>query len=48
MLLDKVKKTGLIVLTNRIYPSGHNLIFLKMRQKIFLSAIFLRKLSIAV
>ena len=34
MLLDKVKKTGLIVLTNRIYPSGHNLIFLKMRQKI--------------
>lgn len=34
MILDRYNKSGLIVLTNRIHPSGHNQIFLAMRQRI--------------
>lgn len=34
MILDRVKKSGLILLTNRVHPTGHNLIFLSMREKI--------------
>lgn len=34
ILLDRLNKTGLIVLTNRIHPSGHNLTFLSMREHI--------------
>lgn len=34
MLLDRVRKSGLILLTNRIHPSGHNKVFLAMREKI--------------
>ena len=34
ILLDRLNKTGLIVLTNRIHPSGHNLAFLSMREHI--------------
>lgn len=34
MLLDRLNQTGLIVLTNRIHPSGHNLAFLSMREHI--------------
>lgn len=34
MLLDRLNQSGLIVLTNRIHPSGHNHIFLSMREKI--------------
>lgn len=34
ILLDRLNKSGLIVLTNRIHPSGHNQIFLAMREVI--------------
>lgn len=34
VLLDRFSRSGLIVLTNRIHPSGHNQIFLTMRQEI--------------
>ncbi|RVU71252.1 MULTISPECIES: serine hydrolase [Lactobacillus] len=34
IILDRVKQSGLILLTNRVHPSGHNLIFLAMREKI--------------
>ncbi|MBD5430425.1 serine hydrolase domain-containing protein [Lactobacillus sp.] len=34
MVLDRLNQSGLIVLTNRIHPSGHNHIFLSMREKI--------------
>lgn len=34
MLLDRLNQSGLIVLTNRIHPSGHNHVFLSMREKI--------------
>ncbi|MBP2057852.1 CubicO group peptidase (beta-lactamase class C family) [Lactobacillus colini] len=34
MLLDRLNQSGLIVLTNRIHPSGHNEIFLSIREKI--------------
>lgn len=34
MVLDRLNHSGMIVLTNRIHPSGHNHIFLAMRQKI--------------
>ncbi|WEV40542.1 serine hydrolase domain-containing protein [Lactobacillus sp. ESL0681] len=37
MLLDRVKKTGLIILTNRVHPTGHNQIFLTIREKIIQS-----------
>ncbi|WEV71477.1 serine hydrolase [Lactobacillus sp. ESL0785] len=37
MLLDRIKKTGLILLTNRVHPTGHNQIFLAMREKIIQS-----------
>lgn len=34
LLLDRARKSGMIVLTNRIHPSGHNQIFLTMRDRI--------------
>lgn len=34
MILDRIKQSGLILLTNRIHPAGHNLIFLTMRKRI--------------
>lgn len=34
ILLDRVRKTGLIMLTNRVHPSGHNQVFLAMREYI--------------
>ncbi|QNQ82504.1 serine hydrolase domain-containing protein [Lactobacillus sp. PV012] len=34
MLLDRQKKSGMIVLTNRIHPTGKNEVFLSMREKI--------------
>ena len=34
ILLDRLNQTGLIVLTNRIHPSGNNLAFLSMREYI--------------
>lgn len=37
LILDRLKKTGLILLTNRVHPSGHNTIFLAMRKKIIQS-----------
>lgn len=37
IMLDRLRKTGLILLTNRVHPSGHNLIFLAMRKKIIQS-----------
>ena len=37
MLLDRVKKSGLILLTNRIHPTGHNQVFLTMRERIIQS-----------
>lgn len=37
MILDRLRKTGLIILTNRVHPTGHNLIFLAMREKIIQS-----------
>ncbi len=37
IMLDRLRKSGLIMLTNRVHPSGHNLIFLAMRQKIIQS-----------
>lgn len=37
MILDRFKRSGLILLTNRVHPSGHNLIFLAMRKKIIQS-----------
>ncbi|MDF7672166.1 serine hydrolase [Lactobacillus sp. ESL0701] len=37
ILLDRVKKSGLILLTNRVHPTGNNQIFLTMREKIIRS-----------
>lgn len=37
MILDRIKRSGLILLTNRIHPTGHNTIFLAMREKIIRS-----------
>lgn len=37
LILDRIKKSGLILLTNRIHPSGHNQIFLTLREKIIQS-----------
>lgn len=37
IILDRFKQTGLILLCNRVHPSGHNLIFLAMRKKIIQS-----------
>lgn len=37
IMLDRFKRSGLIMLTNRVHPSGHNLIFLAMREKIIQS-----------
>lgn len=34
MILDRQKKSGMIVLTNRIHPTGKNEVFLSMREKI--------------
>ncbi|WP_297816588.1 serine hydrolase [uncultured Lactobacillus sp.] len=34
MILDRLNQSGLIVLTNRIHPSGHNHVFLAMREHI--------------
>ncbi len=34
LLFDRMHQTGLIVLTNRIHPSGHNQVFLTMRSRI--------------
>lgn len=37
IILDRIKQSGLILLTNRVHPSGHNLVFLAMREKIIQS-----------
>lgn len=37
IVLDRFRKSGLILLTNRVHPTGHNLIFLAMREKIIQS-----------
>ena len=37
MILDRFRKSGLILLTNRVHPTGHNTIFLAMREKIIQS-----------
>ena len=37
IMLDRIKQSGLIILTNRVHPTGHNLIFLAMREKIIQS-----------
>lgn len=37
ILLDRVRKSGLILLTNRVHPTGHNQIFLTFREKIIQS-----------
>lgn len=37
IILDRLKQTGLILLTNRVHPTGHNTIFLAMREKIIRS-----------
>lgn len=37
IMLDRFRKSGMIVLTNRVHPSGHNIIFLAMREKIIQS-----------
>lgn len=37
LLLDRVRKSGLILLTNRIHPTGHNQIFLTIRERIIQS-----------
>ncbi|WP_240400702.1 serine hydrolase domain-containing protein [Lactobacillus jensenii] len=34
ILIDRQKQTAMIVLTNRVHPTGHNQIFLTMRQRI--------------
>ena len=34
ILIDRLNQTAMIVLTNRIHPSGHNHVFLAMREKI--------------
>lgn len=34
MVLDRLNQSAMIVLTNRIHPSGHNQVFLAMRQQI--------------
>lgn len=34
IILDRLNQSGLIVLTNRIHPSGHNHLFLAMREHI--------------
>lgn len=34
ILIDRLNQTAMIVLTNRIHPSGHNQVFLAMREKI--------------
>ncbi|GAA0192341.1 serine hydrolase domain-containing protein [Lactobacillus kefiranofaciens] len=34
IILDRLKRSGLILLTNRVHPTGHNTIFLAMREKI--------------
>ncbi|EEU21138.1 serine hydrolase domain-containing protein [Lactobacillus mulieris] len=34
ILIDRRKQTAMIVLTNRVHPTGHNQIFLTMRQRI--------------
>lgn len=39
LILDRFKQTGLVLLTNRVHPSGHNQIFLAMRKKIIQSFI---------
>ncbi|MDF7638763.1 serine hydrolase [Lactobacillus sp. ESL0791] len=41
MILDRIKQSGLILLTNRVHPTGHNLAFLAIREKIIQS--FLRE-----
>lgn len=37
IMLDRFRKSGMIVLTNRVHPSGHNIIFLAMRKQIIQS-----------
>lgn len=37
IMLDRFRKSGMIILTNRVHPSGHNIIFLAMREKIIQS-----------
>lgn len=34
IILDRQKQSGLILLTNRVHPTGHNTIFLAMRKRI--------------
>ncbi|MCI1466286.1 MAG: beta-lactamase family protein [Lactobacillus sp.] len=34
LIFDRVRQTGLILLTNRVNPSGHNQVFLAMRKQI--------------
>ncbi len=37
LILDRHRQSGLIMLTNRVHPTGHNIIFLAMREKIIQS-----------
>lgn len=39
IVLDRIRQSGLVLLTNRVHPSGHNIIFLAMREKIIQSFI---------
>ena len=39
IILDRIKRSGLILLTNRVHPTGHNTVFLAMREKIIRSFI---------
>lgn len=39
IILDRIRQSGLIMLTNRVHPSGHNIIFLALREKIIQSFI---------
>ncbi|WP_278340865.1 serine hydrolase domain-containing protein [Lactobacillus acetotolerans] len=37
IILDRLKKSGLVLLTNRVHPTGHNLVFLAARERIIQS-----------
>lgn len=37
IILDRIKRSGLVLLTNRVHPTGHNTVFLAMREKIIRS-----------
>lgn len=34
IIFDRVQKSGLVLLTNRVYPNGHNQLFIAMRSRI--------------